>query len=88
MNILFTAEAWEDFEYWMENDQEVENKIRALIKEIQRTPFHGSGKPEPLRYNLKGFWSRRITAEHRIVYQIPGKGKDQQCSIIQCRFHY
>jgi len=88
MNILFTVEAWEDFEYWMDNDQEVEHKIRSLIKEIQRTPFHGSGKPEPLRYNLKGFWSRRITGEHRLVYQVSGKEKDQQCSIIQCRFHY
>ena len=88
MNILFTVEAWEDFEYWMDNDQEVKHKIRLLIKEIQRTPFHGSGKPEPLRYNLIGFWSRRITGEHRIVYQVSGKGKDQQCSIIQCRFHY
>ncbi|MGV3547759.1 MAG: Txe/YoeB family addiction module toxin [Pedobacter sp.] len=89
MNILFTDEAWEDFEFWMDNDEEVEEKIRLLIKEIKRTPFQGVGKPEPLRHNLKGFWSRRITGEHRLVYQISGtKGKDQQCSIIQCRFHY
>ncbi|QDW25878.1 Txe/YoeB family addiction module toxin [Pedobacter sp. KBS0701] len=89
MNILFTEEAWEDFEYWMDNDDEVERKIRALLKDITGTPFHGLGKPEALKHNLKGFWSRRITGEHRLVYQISGiKGKDQQCAIIQCRFHY
>ena len=80
MNILFTEEAWEDFEYWMDNDDEAERKIRALLKDITRTPFHGLGKPEALKHNLKGFWSRRITGEHRLVYQISGtKGKDQQC---------
>jgi len=89
MNIVFTDEGWNDFEYWMDNDEETEKKIRDLLKEIKRTPFHGIGKPEALKYNLKGFWSRRITGEHRLVYQITGtKGKDQQCAIIQCRFHY
>lgn len=89
MNILFTEEAWEDFEYWMDNDDEAERKIRALLKDITRTPFHGLGKPEALKHNLKGFWSRRITGEHRLVYQISGtKVKDQQCAVIQCRFHY
>jgi len=73
----------------MDNDTEAENKIRELLKEIKRTPFHRLGKPEALRHNLKGFWSRRITGEHRLVYQISGtKGKDQQCAIVQCRFHY
>ena len=89
MNILFTEEAWEDFEYWMDNDAEAERKIRELLKDIKRTPFHGLGKPEPLKHNLKGFWSRRITGEQRLVYQVSGtKGKDQQCAMIQCRFHY
>ena len=89
MNILFTEEAWEDFEYWMDNDDEAERKIRALLKDITRTPFHGLGKPEALKHNLKGFWSRRITGEQRLVYQVSGtKGKDQQCAMIQCRFHY
>ena len=89
MNIVFTDEAWEDFEYWMDNDEEAEKKIRNLLKDIKRTPFHGLGKPEPLKHNLKGFWSRRISGEHRLVYQISGgKGVDQQCAIIQCRFHY
>ncbi|WP_028298371.1 Txe/YoeB family addiction module toxin [Olivibacter sitiensis] len=89
MNIEFTPEAWEDLEYWMDNDKEAEKKIRDLLKEIKRTPFHGIGKPEPLKHSLKGFWSRRITGEHRLVYQVSGtKGKDQTCSVIQCRFHY
>ncbi|RZL40249.1 MAG: Txe/YoeB family addiction module toxin [Pedobacter sp.] len=89
MNIVFTEEGWEDFEYWRDNDIEAEKKIRDLLKDIKRTPFHGLGKPEPLKHNLKGFWSRRITGEHRLVYQVSGtKGKDQQCAVIQCRFHY
>ena len=80
MNIEFTPEAWEDLEYWMDNDQEDEKKIRNLLKEIKRTPFHGIGKPEPLKHSLKGFWSRRIIGEHRLVYQVSGtKGKDQKC---------
>jgi toxin YoeB len=89
MNLVFTPEAREDFEYWIDNDDEAANKIRGLLKEITRTPFHGMGKPEALKHNLKGFWSRRITGEHRLVYKISGtKGKDQQCAIVQCRFHY
>lgn len=89
MKIVFTEQAWEEFEYWMDNDGEVEKKIRSLIKEIKRTPFHGMGKPEALKHNLKGLWSRRIKGEHRLVYQISGmKGKDQQCAVLQCRFHY
>ncbi|SEQ89986.1 Txe/YoeB family addiction module toxin [Pedobacter rhizosphaerae] len=89
MKIVFTEQAWEEFEYWMDNDGEVEKKIRSLIKEIKRTPFHGMGKPEALKHNLKGLWSRRIKGEHRLFYQISGmKGKDQQCAVLQCRFHY
>jgi len=89
MNTEFTANGWEDFEYWLENDFETANKIRDLIKSIKQTPFKGLGKPEPLKHGLKGFWSRRITGEHRLVYHISGtKGTDQKCSIVQCRFHY
>jgi len=89
MNTEFTPNGWEDFEYWLENDPEVVEKIRHLIKSIKQTPFKGLGKPEPLRHGLQGFWSRRITGEHRLVYQLSGaKGKDQKCSILQCRFHY
>ncbi len=89
MNIEFTSHAWEEFEYWIENDTEIVERINLLIKSIRQTPFQGKGKPEPLKYDLKGFWSRRITDEHRLVYQITGrKGEDQKCSIVQCKFHY
>ena len=89
MNTEFTPNGWEDFEYWLENDLEVVNKIKDLIKSIKQTPFQGIGKPEPLKHDLKGFWSRRITGEHRLIYQVSRmKGKDQKCTIIQCRFHY
>jgi toxin YoeB len=89
MNTDFTENGWEDFEHWLENDQEMVGKIRDLIKAIKKDPFRGIGKPEPLKFGLKGFWSRRILGEHRLVYQVSGtKGKDQKCTIIQCRFHY
>ena len=89
MNTDFTENGWEDFEYWLENDQEMVGKIRDLIKAIKKDHFKGIGKPEPLKFGLKGFWSRRILGEHRLVYQVSGtKGKDQKCTIIQCRFHY
>ena len=89
MNTDFTENGWDDFEHWLENDQEIADKIRELIKAIKKDPFKGIGKPEPLKFGLKGFWSRRITGEHRLVYQVSGtRGKDQKCTIIQCRFHY
>ncbi len=89
MNFEFTENAWEEFEYWIETDTETVSKIKNLLKDIRHSPFQGIGKPEPLRYDLKGFWSRRISGEHRLVYKIEGKkGIDQKCFIIQCRFHY
>ena len=89
MNIEFTVNGWEDFEYWIDNDPDISEKIRALLKDISRNPFQGLGKPEPLKFDLKGYWSRRISGEHRLVYKIEGsKGKDQKCIILQCRFHY
>ncbi|WP_339840219.1 Txe/YoeB family addiction module toxin [uncultured Maribacter sp.] len=89
MNIDFTAHAWDDFTYWLENDADTALKIKELIKAIKQNPFKGFGKPEPLKHGLKGFWSRRITGEHRLVYRVSGKkGIDQKCTIIQCRFHY
>lgn len=89
MNIEFTAHAWEDFTYWIETDNETASKISELLKAIRQDPFKGLGKPEPLKFGLKGFWSRRINLEHRLVYQVTGtKGKDFKCTIIQCRFHY
>ena len=89
MNIEFTENAWQDFEHWMDNDSDIVEKIRDLLKDISRNPFGGIGKPEPLKFALKGYWSRRITGEHRLVYKIEGKkGENQKCIVIQCRFHY
>ena len=89
MNIEFTEIAWEDFSYWIENDEDVVLKIKELIHAINKDPFKGIGKPEPLKFGLKGFLSRRISGEHRLVYRISGsKGVDQKCIIVQCRFHY
>ena len=89
MDISFTSNGWEDLEYWIDNDPDTVTRIKELIKSIRQDPFRGLGKPEPLRYDLKGYWSRRITSEHRIVYKVSGtKGVDQKCVILQCRFHY
>ncbi|MEO7175306.1 MAG: Txe/YoeB family addiction module toxin [Saprospiraceae bacterium] len=89
MNIEFTNHGWEDFCYWLEYDKDLSIKIIELLKSIRQTPFDGLGKPEALRFDLKGFWSRRISSEHRLVYCITGKrGIDQKCIVIQCRFHY
>ena len=89
MNFEFTENGWEDFQYWIATDDTIAGKIKDLLNEIRKTPFQGTGKPEPLRHDLKGFWSRRITGEHRLVYKVEGKkGRDQKCFIIQCRFHY
>ena len=84
MNKLFTDEAWKDYTYWFETDKKQLKHINALIKEIERSPFEGVGKPELLKYNLKGFWSRRIDHEHRIVYKIT----DDNLVIVSLRFHY
>ena len=89
MNIDFTAHGWEDFTYWLENDIDTAFKIKELLKAIKQNPFKGIGKPEPLKHGLQGYWSRRVTGEHRLVYKVSGKkGEDQKCTIIQCRFHY
>ncbi|TXD82192.1 Txe/YoeB family addiction module toxin [Subsaximicrobium wynnwilliamsii] len=89
MNADVTPNGWEDFYFWLDIDPPTALKIRELIKSIKQNPFKGIGKPEPLKHRLKGFWSRRITGEHRLVHRVSGtKGADQKCSIIQCRFHY
>lgn len=89
MQFVFTENGWDDFQYWIENDSSTAEKIKDLLNDIRKTPFQGLGKPEPLKYDLKGFWSRRITGEHRLVYGIEGKkGVNQQCVVLQCRFHY
>ncbi|MEB2781365.1 Txe/YoeB family addiction module toxin [Algoriphagus sp. C2-6-M1] len=84
MNIIFSNRAWEDYLYWNATDKKIFKKINALIKECQRTPFSGIGKPEPLKHELAGAWSRRIDREHRLVYRV----KDGSLEIAQCRHHY
>ena len=84
MRVVFADRAWEDFTYWVDHDRKIARRIVRLITEIQRDPFDGIGKPEPLKHDLAGFWSRRITDEHRLVYAID---KDQ-ILIAQARYHY
>ncbi len=84
MNILFTDDAWEDYLYWQQTDKQTLKKINQLLKEIQCTPFTGIGKPEPLKHQLQGCWSRRIDSEHRLIYEIV----DNTLRVIGCRFHY
>lgn len=84
MPIKFSDQAWEDYLYWQANDRVTIKRINTLLKEIQRSPFEGIGKPEPLKHNLSGFWSRRIDEEHRLVYSV----QDDTISIAQCRYHY
>lgn len=84
MGILWEDRAWSDYLYWQTQDKKTLNKINKLVKEIGRKPFEGIGKPEPLKENLSGYWSRRIDGEHRIVYEM----KDSTIRIISCRGHY
>ncbi len=84
MILSFSDEAWEDYLYWQQYDKKILKKINRLIKEIQRVPFEGIGEPEPLKYNWSGYWSRRITIEHRIVYKVSG----DNLMIAQCRYYY
>ena len=84
MKIVFADRGWEDFTYWIEHDRKIAARILRLIDEIKREPFEGVGKPEPLRHSLSGFWSRRITDEHRLVYAIV----EGQVLIAQARYHY
>ena len=84
MNKKFTDEAWDDYQYWVNNDKKLLKRINTLIKDIDRNPFVGIGKPEPLKANLQGYWSRRIDHEHRIVYAV----ENEQIVFISLRFHY
>ena len=84
MKIVFSSQAWGDYLYWQQIDRKTLKRINDLIKEITRTPFQGTGKPEPLRHALAGYWSRRIDDEHRLVYKVKG----QAVFIAQARYHY
>lgn len=84
MNLLFAPNAWEDYQYWLQTDKKMIKRINELIKATVRNQYEGIGKPEPLKHTLAGFWSRRITDEHRMVYRIVGNNLE----IAQLRFHY
>lgn len=84
MRLVFSENAWEDYLYWQKTDKKTLERINTLIKEIQRTPFTGTGKPEPLKFGLAGYWSRRIDREHRIVYKVA----DNDLLIAQLCHHY
>ncbi len=84
MRIIFSKNSWQDYTSWLKEDKKMLQKINELIKDIQRNPFEGKGKPEPLKYDLKGFWSRRIDREHRLVYRFENK----EILIYSCKYHY
>ena len=84
MKLIFSENAWQDYLYWQRIDTKILKRINLLIGDIQRVPYEGIGKPEPLKHGLSGFWSRRITDEHRIVY----KAEDASVLIAQLRYHY
>ena len=88
MKLLWTEKAWEDYLHWRRHDLGTLEKINALIEDIRRNPFRGRGKPEALKFALSGWWSRRITREHRLVYRVSGKPGEQILEIAQCRYHY
>ena len=84
MKLVFSEHAWEDYLYWQRTDRKILQRINTLIKEIQRAPFGGIGKPEPLKHGLSGYWSRRINEEHRIVYKV----ESDSLFLAQLRYHY
>ena len=84
MKYIFVDESWEDYLYWQKTNKKYVKKINTLLKAIAREPYTGQGKPEPLKYNYQGFWSRRIDGEHRLIYKV----KDDEILVAKCRFHY
>ncbi len=84
MKIIFHPNGWDDYCYWQQNDKKMLKKINVLIRDIERDPFEGIGKPEPLKFDLAGFWSRRIDSEHRLVYAV----REDELHILNCRYHY
>ena len=88
MKLLWAEQAWSDYLHFQTTAPKIRDRINDLIKEAKRTPFQGIGKPEPLKGDLKGWWSRRITGDHRLVYRVTGKDDDQRLEIAACRYHY
>ncbi|GLS32698.1 toxin YoeB [Mesorhizobium albiziae] len=88
MKLLWTERGWSDYTFWQSVDLKMLARINELLKDMQRGPFQGIGKPEPLRGEMSGWWSRRITQEHRLIYRVSGSGDAQAIEIAACRFHY
>jgi toxin YoeB len=88
VKLVFASQAWQDYLFWQGSHPETLNRLNDLIKECSRTPFTGTGKPEALKGDLKGWWSRRITLNDRLVYRVSGKAPDQFLEIAQRRYHY
>ena len=88
MKLVFSDQAWEDYQYWVSTNDKVRERINELIKQCKRTPFKGTGKPEPLKGDLTGWWSRCISQQDRMVYRVIGTGDSQRLEIAQLRFHY
>ena len=84
MRLIWSDKSWEEYLSWQSTDKKVLKKINNLIKDIKRDPFEGIGKPEPLKYELQGCWSRRVTDEHRLVYEI----ENDTLYIVSCKYHY
>lgn len=84
MRLEFSSRGWEDIQHWLATDTKLLKRIFRLIEEMRRDPFHGTGKPEPLKHDLKGAWSRRIDAKHRLVYRV----ENDLLIILACRYHY
>lgn len=88
LRVEFTPTGWADYCHWVHADPKIVERIHELIKDVARDPFKGIGKPEPLRHDLAGCWSRRINAEQRLVYAITGDRKERKVVILMCRYHY
>lgn len=88
MILIFRAEAWSNYVAWQTDDDKALARINLLIRECLRHPFTGTGRPEPLKRSLAGWWSRRINHEHRLVYRVSGTGDGQALEILSCRYHY
>lgn len=88
MITAWTEDAWQEYLEWQKEDEKILELINNLVRATKRDPFKGLGKPEPLKHALQGWWSRRITGEHRLVYRVSGRGESQQLDIAQCKYHY
>ena len=84
MILIFVDESWEDYLFWQKTDRKILERINNLVRDISRNPYSGLGKPEPLKYKYQGYWSRRITEEHRLIYRVV----NDEIHIAKCRFHY